>query len=203
MRAVPSRRSAGVKEVQDHPTDFCNLDSALTGYPVTPTSNILYAHEAHPFEAYRQLLGAMERYRKSMGILGGCRLVVTPLGSKLITLGASRACYEMRPKEMTANYGVAIPYAEPRRYVASPTDISRSRPEICSLLLTGEAYCGLVVWVAIDFHTGKVVWEKLAGTFARLGPARFDNFWAPTAIGPNGALYGGQYDGVTMIRDTR
>jgi hypothetical protein len=106
----------------------------------TPTSNILYAHEAHPFEAYRQLLGAMERYRKSMGILGGCRLVVTPLGSKLITLGASLACYETRPKNLTADYGVAIPYAEPRRYVASRDDISRSQPEICSLLLTGEAY---------------------------------------------------------------
>lgn len=106
----------------------------------TPTSNILYAHEAHPFEAYRQLLGAMDRYRSSLEILGGCRLVVTPLGSKLITLGASLACYEMRPKILTANYGVAIPYAEPRRYIASPLDISSSQPEICSLLLTGEAY---------------------------------------------------------------
>ena len=106
----------------------------------TPTSNILYAHEAHPFEAYRQLLRAMDRYRKSMSLVGGCRLVVTPLGSKLITLGASLACYEMRPKLMNANYGVAIPYAEPRRYVASPKDISTSQPEICSLLLTGEAY---------------------------------------------------------------
>jgi hypothetical protein len=114
--------------------------SSLFDARQTPTSNILYAHESHPFEAYRQLLGAMKRYRKSMGILEGCRLVVTPLGSKLITLGASLACYEMQPKNRAANYGVAIPYAEPRRYVASPDDISRSQPEICSLLLTGEAY---------------------------------------------------------------
>jgi hypothetical protein len=60
-----------------------------------------------------------------------------------------------------------------------------------------------VYWVALDFRTGKVVWEKLAGTFDRLGPARFDNFWAGTGIGPNGAMYGGQYGGITMIRDTR
>jgi hypothetical protein len=58
-----------------------------------------------------------------------------------------------------------------------------------------------VYWVALDFRTGEVVWEKLAGTFARSGPARFDNFWAPAAMGPNGALYAANYGGVTMIRD--
>ena len=60
-----------------------------------------------------------------------------------------------------------------------------------------------VYWVALDFRTGEVVWEKLAGTFDRLGPARFDNFWAGIGIGPNGAMYSGQYSGVTMIRDMR
>jgi hypothetical protein len=58
-----------------------------------------------------------------------------------------------------------------------------------------------VYWVALDFRTGEVVWEKLAGTFDRLGPATFDNFWGGIGIGPNGAMYGGQYSGVTMIRD--
>ncbi len=58
-----------------------------------------------------------------------------------------------------------------------------------------------VYWVAIDFQTGKVVWEKLAGTFGKSDPATFDNFWAGIGIGPNGAMYGGQYGGVTMIRD--
>ncbi len=60
-----------------------------------------------------------------------------------------------------------------------------------------------VYWVALDFHTGKVVWEKLAGTFGRSDPPTFDNFWSGIGIGPNGAMYGGQYGGVTMIRDTR
>jgi hypothetical protein len=106
----------------------------------TPTSNIIYVHESHPFEAYRQLVGAMERYSQSLGLLGGCRLVVTPLGSKLITLGATLACYEIKTRDADAQHGVAIPYAEPRRYVASPGEIAKSRPEICSLLLTGRAY---------------------------------------------------------------
>lgn len=106
----------------------------------TPTSNILYAHESQPFEAYRQLLGAMWRYQGSMSIMGGCRLVVTPLGSKLLTLGAGLACFEMRPAELSAKYGVAIPHAEPRRYVASVEALRQSTPEISALLLTGEAY---------------------------------------------------------------
>jgi hypothetical protein len=108
----------------------------------TPTSNILYAHESQPFEAYRQLLQAMERYRQSLSILGGCRIVVTPLGSKLITLGAGLACFEMRPESAAANYRVAIPHAEPMRYVATVDALRQSNPEICCLLLTGTAYSG-------------------------------------------------------------
>ena len=106
----------------------------------TPTSNILYAHESHPFEAYRQLLGAMQRYENSMSIMGGCRLVMTPLGSKLITLGAGLACFEMRPSDWNARYGVTIPHAEPRRYFASVESLRKSTPEISLLLLTGQAY---------------------------------------------------------------
>jgi len=34
-------------------------------------------------------------------------------------------------------------------------------------------------------------------------PPTFDNFWSGIGIGPNGAMYGGQYGGITMIRDTR
>ena len=82
----------------------------------------------------------MERYRTSLSILGGCRLVVTPLASKLITLGAGLACFEMRPTALDANYGVAIPYAGPTRYVADAQAFKSSTSEIASLLLTGDVY---------------------------------------------------------------
>jgi len=52
-------------------------------------------------------------------------------------------------------------------------------------------------FVALDFRTGEVVWEKLVGT-----GDMFDNWWLPVAIGPNGALYGMVYGGVTMMKDT-
>jgi hypothetical protein len=106
----------------------------------TPLSNVLYAHEANPFEAYRQLLGAMRRYQESFSVLGGCRLVVTPLASKLITLGAALACFEIKLGGTHNSYGVAIPYAEPKRYVVEANALEQSRPEISALVLTGDAY---------------------------------------------------------------
>ena len=72
--------------------------------------------------------------------MGGCRLVVTPLASKLITIGTALACFEMQPADKAAEYRVAIPYAEPTRYLASVEDLRQSRPEISALLLTGDAY---------------------------------------------------------------
>jgi hypothetical protein len=94
-----------------------------------PVANALYVSESNPFEAYRQLLGAMARYRKSMTILGGCRLAVTPLSSKLVTLGAGLACFEMRLGNME-DYGVAMPYAEPMRYVASKDALANAKQKL-------------------------------------------------------------------------
>lgn len=148
MASARIPEAAEICPVVPHPSrDPRRADNLLVEYRVplfdilkTPTANILYAHESHPFEAYRQLLGAMQRYQNSMSILGGCRLVVTPLGSKLITLGAGLACFEMRPSDLNARYGVAIPHAEPKRYIASVDSLKQSKPEISALLLTGEAY---------------------------------------------------------------
>lgn len=106
----------------------------------TPLTNVLYAHESHPFEAYRQLLGAMQRYQESMDALGGCRLIVTPLASKLITLGAALACFEMKQFVGSKSYSVAIPYAEPTRYSATVSSLTASRPEISAMILCGDAY---------------------------------------------------------------
>ena len=51
-------------------------------------------------------------------------------------------------------------------------------------------------WTAVDFRTGEVVWQKLAGT----GQA-YDNYWAGPAVGRNGAVYVGCYGGLAAIRD--
>jgi hypothetical protein len=59
-----------------------------------------------------------------------------------------------------------------------------------------ETKVGAYYWVALDFRTGEVVWEKLAGT-----GDRFDNWWAPIGVGPNGALYASVYGGIISMRD--
>lgn len=105
-----------------------------------PRNNILYAHESNPFEAYRQIYSAMDRYRTSLSILGGVRFVVTPLSSKLMTIGVSLACFELRPASAHEKHTIAIPYAEPTRYSANVADLRASKPELAALLLTGTAY---------------------------------------------------------------
>jgi hypothetical protein len=56
-------------------------------YRVEP-ANIIYASEYNPFEAYRQLFGAIDRYRDALRELGGCKVYVSPLSSKLLSIGA-------------------------------------------------------------------------------------------------------------------
>lgn len=106
----------------------------------TPKNNVLYASEANPFESYRQVYETMERYRKSLSMLGGVRFVITPLSSKLMTIGVSLACFELRPQTAQASHSIAIPYAEPTRYSAKVADLRQSRPELAALLLTGVGY---------------------------------------------------------------
>jgi hypothetical protein len=146
MSAIPD--DAEICPIVPHPSkDLRRAEELLIEYRSllidklqVPTSNLLYVSESNPFEAYRQLLGAMERYRISLRILGGCRLAVTPLSSKLVTLGAGMACFEMNQGSLEQDYGVAIPYAEPMRYVASKTALTQSKAEVVSLILTGSAY---------------------------------------------------------------
>jgi len=53
-------------------------------------------------------------------------------------------------------------------------------------------------WTALDFRTGKTVWQKMAGT-----GVKYDNWYPAIEIGPNGALYNGVYGGIVSMRDTR
>jgi glucose dehydrogenase len=53
-------------------------------------------------------------------------------------------------------------------------------------------------WSALDFRTGRVVWEKRAGT-----GALFNNQYAGLAIGPDRNAYLGVLGGIAAIKDTR
>jgi hypothetical protein len=101
-------------------------------------ANILYASEYNPFEAYRQLYGAIDRYRDALRELGGCKVFVSPLSSKLLSVGALLACYDHR-----ANTGgpdrvnVGIPYVESVTY-GEPVDSVDTTMELYSLWIRGD-----------------------------------------------------------------
>lgn len=68
-------------------------------------SEFLYASEQNPFEVYRQLRGAVVRYGEVFRLLGGCRVALSAMSSKLMSLGALLVAFEL--KQLGYNIGVA------------------------------------------------------------------------------------------------
>lgn len=115
-------------------------DRLFVNFEVEP-DNIVYVDEGNPFEAYRQLHSVMTMFSESLDELGGCRLLVTPLSSKLITIGAGLACFELHDNRPDSKRMIGIPYAEPRRYsVKDNHRMESGNAVLTALLLTGEAY---------------------------------------------------------------
>ncbi len=101
-------------------------------------SNILRASEFNPFEAYRQLFQAMDRYRRALTELGGCKAFVSPLSSKLLSVGALLACYDHRfDKIDCGKFRVGIPYVETAVY-ADPDIGAEVESELYSMWIRGE-----------------------------------------------------------------
>ena len=101
-------------------------------------SNILRASEFNPFEAYRQLFLAMDRYRRALRELGGCKAFVSPLSSKLLSVGALLACYDHRFGDVVGErLTVGIPYVETAAY-ADPELGEDVESELYSMWIRGE-----------------------------------------------------------------
>jgi hypothetical protein len=98
--------------------------------------NILYASEYNPFEAYREVFKAIDRYRDALVELGDCRVFVSPLSSKLLSVSALLACYDHK-RQKSGKFDVGIPYVEVAAY--GPTDNSlQAERVLTSMWLTGE-----------------------------------------------------------------
>lgn len=103
--------------------------------------DLIYATEDNPFQLYRNLLAAMERYEDSLAELGGVRFILSPLSSKGLSVGALLACFENRnkPKANGFNVRTGFAYIETSRYEASAlTGAEEGLP--VSLWLTGACY---------------------------------------------------------------
>lgn len=101
-------------------------------------SNIIYASEYNAFEAYRQIYGAIDRYRDALRELRGCKVFVSPLSSKLLSVGALLACYDHRANDSGPDpVNVGIPYVESATY-GDPTDTADTPSALYSLWLRGD-----------------------------------------------------------------
>lgn len=104
-------------------------------YRVDPR-NIVYASEFNPFEAYRQIFGTLDRYRVALGELGSCRAVISPLSSKLLSVGALLAAYDLS-KQRSGQFHVGMHYVEAGSY-RPPAVIKNVECDLSGLWIVGE-----------------------------------------------------------------
>ena len=121
----------GDKVIAEH------MDLLFEDFRVEP-SNMLRASEFNPFEAYRQLFLAMDRYRRALDELDGCKAYVSPLSSKLLSVGALLACYDHQFGEIDGRrMHVGMPYVETAVY-ATPDAGEDGESELYSMWIRGE-----------------------------------------------------------------
>lgn len=100
--------------------------------------NILRASEYNPFEAYKQIFAAMDRYRRALSELGGCKAFVSPLSSKLLSIGALLACYDHKYGTIAGDrMSVGVLYVETADY-SDPEIDSGTEYQLSSMWLRGD-----------------------------------------------------------------
>lgn len=103
------------------------------------SSNFLYADEQNPFGLYREICRTIIHYNQSLEPIGGCKVTISPLSSKLLSVGAAIAAYEL--KHMGSGVGVALVDGQGYRMDGSVApDAERQQSEIFTMWLAGECY---------------------------------------------------------------
>jgi len=98
--------------------------------------NIIYSCEHNPFETYRQIYRTVQRYHSALQPLRGCKIVISAISSKLLSIGALLAAYEAKK----ADYMVGIAHIESHGYVIKADRLPKGNEELFSLWLAGECY---------------------------------------------------------------
>lgn len=75
--------------------------------------NIIYATEQNPFQVYRQINKTTEYYRDALEPLGNARFAISPLSSKLMSMGVFLVAYE---EWISNKKKVGITHVESRGY---------------------------------------------------------------------------------------
>lgn len=101
--------------------------------------NFIHVAEQNPFEVYREIHKTVKHYNLAFETLGGCKVVISPLSSKLLSIGALLAAYELKNK----GQNVGIAYVEANGYSISGDITTESmNNELSTMWLTGDCYVG-------------------------------------------------------------
>jgi hypothetical protein len=101
--------------------------------------NIIYASDLNPFEVYRQIARSVRHYKRALGPLSGCKAVLSAMSSKLSSLGALLAAYELRGTSGADHVDVGVAHVEAQGYRLHRPD-NVPPPTLYTLWLAGECY---------------------------------------------------------------
>lgn len=99
--------------------------------------NIIYAAESNPFEVYRQLMRSILHYDRALKPLGGCKVALSAMSSKLASMGVLLAAYELGRREPKVTVGVAHVESQGYRVESNGTAPSTT---LFTMWLSGECY---------------------------------------------------------------
>jgi hypothetical protein len=103
------------------------------------TRNFIYASETNPFEVYRQLRRAILHYSDALKQLGGSNTVISANSSKLLSVGALLAAYELK----RAGVNIAIAHVETHGYTlngSANVSTLANESRLYGLWLSGDCY---------------------------------------------------------------
>lgn len=117
-------------------------DNLLIGYReylfdqlLVEPRNIIYAAEQNPFDVYRQIHRTVQHYNEALKPLGGCKVAISALSSKLLSIGALLSAYELK----NAGLSVGIANIEAQGYqLEGETEFIKT--ELFTLWLAGDCY---------------------------------------------------------------
>lgn len=108
------------------------------------SQNLLYVPEQNPFEVYRNLCNAIINYNKTLLIINGCKAAISTFSSKLLSIGALMAAYELKNRSGDNNkIGVGLLNVDSKGYNISNKPSLNSinkESELFLTWLTGEPY---------------------------------------------------------------
>ena len=99
-------------------------------------SNFIYVPERNPFGVYREIRSAVQHYSDSLQTLGGCKVVLSALSSKLLSLGALLAAYELK----RSDHAVGIAHVHSLGYNMRTPSARANNGELFEVWIAGEPY---------------------------------------------------------------